>query len=45
MMYPNSAISAGAMTAIAFTVLLALAAWLGAVYYAAREPRDRGPKT
>jgi len=30
-MYPNSAISAGAMTTIAFTVLLALAAWLGAV--------------
>jgi len=41
MMYPNSAISAGAMAAIAFTAVVALAIWLGAVYYAAREHQDR----
>jgi hypothetical protein len=44
-MYPNSAISAGALAAIAFTVVAAMAIWLGAVYRAAREPgtRKSGP--
>lgn len=40
-MYPNSAISAGAMIAIAAVMVVALAFWLGAVYLAAREPRHR----
>ncbi len=43
-MYPNSALSAWALMAIACTVLAALAIWLGAVYYAAREPGNREPK-
>jgi hypothetical protein len=45
-MYPNSALSAGALLAIAFTVAVAMATWLGAVYYAAREPKTRvqGPR-
>jgi hypothetical protein len=33
------------MTAIALTAVVALAIWLGAVYYAAREPRHRRPRT
>jgi len=37
-MYPDSAISAAAMIAIAAVMVAALAFWLGAVYYAAREP-------
>ena len=44
-MYPNSAISPGAMTAVAFTMVTVLAIWLGAVCYAARESRHRRPKT
>jgi hypothetical protein len=44
-MYPDSAISGWAMFVIAITVLTVLAAWLGAVFYAAREPRHRKPKT
>ena len=43
-MYPDSALSAGALVAIAFTVVAAMAIWLGAVYYAAREPGIRKPK-
>jgi hypothetical protein len=42
-MYPNSALSAGALIAIAFTVVVAMAIWLGAVYYAARGPRNHKP--
>jgi len=42
-MYPNSAISAGAMVAIAATALVTLFIWLGAVFLAAREPRHHGP--
>ena len=37
-MYPSSALSTGSLIAIAFTVVAAMAVWLGAVYYAAREP-------
>ena len=37
--YPNSDISAGAMTAIAVVAVAALACWLVMVYVAAREPR------
>jgi hypothetical protein len=44
-MYPNSELSAGALMAIAFTVAVAMAIWLGAVYYAAREPGNRNSKT
>lgn len=44
-MYPDSSLSAGAMMAIAFVVVVALAAWLGAVFYAAREPRDHEPRS
>jgi hypothetical protein len=44
-MYPSSALSAGALMAIAFTVAAAMAIWLGAVYYAAREPGNRKSKT
>jgi len=43
--YPNPAISAGTMTIIAVTAVTALAIWLGVVYYAAREPRHRKPRT
>jgi hypothetical protein len=35
--YPNSAISAGAMMAIAFVVVCTLAIWLVMVYLAGRE--------
>jgi hypothetical protein len=38
-MYPNSALSAGQMAAIAVVAALCLAIWLGAVFIAAREPR------
>jgi hypothetical protein len=44
-MYPNSALSAGALMAIAFTVVAAMAIWLGAVYYAARKPGNRKSET
>lgn len=37
--YPNSAISAGAMTAIAVVMVAVLTFWLVMVYVAAREPR------
>jgi hypothetical protein len=36
--YPNCDLSAGAMAAIALTVLVALTIWLVGVYLAAREP-------
>jgi hypothetical protein len=35
-MYPNSALPAWALVAIAFTVAVGMVIWLGAVYYAAR---------
>jgi hypothetical protein len=41
--YPNSDISAGAMTAIAVVMVAVLIFWLAAVYVAAREP-ERKPK-
>ena len=44
-MYPSSAISAGAMTAAALTMMTVLASWPGAVFCAEREPRHRRPKT
>jgi hypothetical protein len=37
--YPNPALSAGAMIAIAFVVLATLACWLIMVFVAARPPR------
>ena len=37
--YPNSDISAGAMTAIAVVMVAVLVFWLVMVYVAAREPR------
>lgn len=39
--YPSSAISAGAMAAIAFVAVAALAFWLIMVFVAARPPRER----
>jgi hypothetical protein len=39
--YPNSDLSALSMTVIAVVVALALAAWLGMVFLADREPRRR----
>jgi len=41
MSYPNSALSAWQMTLVAVVAVACLAAWLIAVYVAAREPRDR----
>lgn len=41
--YPNSNLSAGALTALILVVLGALAFWLIAVFIAAREPRK--PRT
>jgi len=38
-MYPNSNISAGEMAIIAVVVALCLAAWIGSVFIAARQPR------
>ena len=38
-MYPNSALSAGQLAIMAVVVVLALAAWLIAVFLAARQPR------
>jgi hypothetical protein len=43
-MYPNSEISPGAMVAVALTVLVTLAIWLGAVYRASREPAHHEPE-
>jgi hypothetical protein len=44
-MDPNSAISAGAVMAMVFTVVAAMAIWLGAVYYAASHPGNRKSKS
>jgi hypothetical protein len=44
-MYPSNVLSAGEVTAIVVTVAVAMAIWLGAVFYAAREPRHRRPRT
>jgi len=45
-MYPNSALSAGQLAAIAIIAIACLAIWLGAVFVAAREPRrDSGTGT
>lgn len=38
--YPNSDISAGAMTAIAVVMTAVLVFWLAMIYVAAREPRE-----
>jgi hypothetical protein len=38
-MYPNSALSAGQLAAIAVVAIVCLAIWIGAVFIAAREPR------
>jgi len=38
-MYPNSALSAGQLAIMAVVAVLALAAWLIAVFLAARQPR------
>ncbi len=38
-MYPNSALSAGQLTVMAVVVAVSLAAWLIAVFLAARQPR------
>lgn len=43
--YPNSDISAGAMTAIAVVMIAVLAFWLIAIYVAAREPRSARGET
>jgi hypothetical protein len=40
-MYPNSALSAGQLAAIAIVAVLGLAIWIGGVFLAAREPRHR----
>jgi hypothetical protein len=41
LMYPNPAISAGAMAAIVIVVALGMAIWIGGIFVAAREPRHR----
>jgi len=41
--YPNSALSAGAVIAMVATVVVTMFIWLGAVFLAAREPRHHGP--
>lgn len=38
-MYPNSALSAGQLAAIAVVAIVCLAIWISAVFIAAREPR------
>lgn len=49
-MYPDSALSAGQLAIMAVVVAVALAAWLIAVFLAARQPRrtsaaaDAGPR-
>jgi len=40
-MYPNSALSAGQLAIIAVVAVLTLAIWLGGVFVAARQPRQR----
>lgn len=40
-MYPNPAISVGAMAAIVIVVALGMAIWIGGIFVAAREPRRR----
>lgn len=40
-MYPDPAISGGAMAAIIVTVIAGMAFWLIAVYLAGREPRPQ----
>ena len=40
-MYPNSALSAGQLALIAVVAVLCLAIWIGGVFVAAREPRQR----
>ena len=44
-MYPNSALSAGQLAIIAVVAALCLAFWIGSVFVAAREPRQRGSAT
>ena len=39
--YPHSALAAWQLALIAFVALGGVAVWLGAVFYAAREPRSR----
>jgi predicted metal-binding membrane protein len=40
-MYPNSDLSAGQLTIMAVVVVAVLAAWLIAVFLAARQPREK----
>ncbi len=40
-MYPNSALSAGQLALIAVVAAVCLAIWIGGVFVAAREPRQR----
>jgi hypothetical protein len=40
--YPNTALAAWQLALIAVVALGGVAAWLGAVFFAAREPRARG---
>jgi hypothetical protein len=39
--YPNSDLSAGTLTLIALVMAACLAIWLGGVFLASREPRQR----
>ena len=39
--YPHTALAAWQLALIAIVALGGVAAWLGAVFYAAREPRSR----
>jgi hypothetical protein len=40
-MYPNPALSAGQLALIAVVAVVCLAIWIGGVFIAAREPRQR----
>jgi hypothetical protein len=40
-MYPNPALSAGQLALIAVVAVVCLAIWIGSVFIAAREPRQR----
>ena len=40
-MYPSSALSAGQLALIAVVTAVCLAIWIGGVFLAAREPRQR----
>jgi hypothetical protein len=42
--YPESAISALSMMAIAFVMAACLAIWIGMVFIADRQPRNKGDK-